>query len=288
MLCNGWPKGPRIPLSQDTVARLHDRANELRQMAANTDQPRLRRLADRYDEVAIQRTMNSSLSATDRHCLAEAARQEIESWTAYSVSRTLPPLAPTPAAQAMAAEAIGRRLVVPQTGAHPAIHSAIMNLAYLITAYGMVPNTPVTDMRATRNSERTAPSDQHLLLVDDAPDVLVSVGAFLMNAGFVVRKTASGDDALAIIASDPRIEVLVTDFAMPGLNGAELIAQATQIRPDLKTLVITGYPNADGLNATPLQIAVLAKPFRRIALINMVRSLFDASEAKTMAPVAMK
>jgi hypothetical protein len=52
--------------------------------------------------------------------------------------------------------------------------------------------------------------------------------------------------------------------------------------------VITGYPNADGLNATPLQIAVLAKPFRRIALINMVRSLFDASEAKTMAPVAMK
>ena len=109
-----------------------------------------------------------------------------------------------------------------------------------------------------------------------------------MNAGFVVRKTASGDDALAIIASEPRIEVLVTDFAMPGLNGAELIAQATQIRPDLKTLVMTGYLNAGGLNAAPSQTAVLAKPFRRAALINMVRSLFDASEAKTMASVAME
>jgi len=157
MLCNGWPKGPRIPLSQDTVGRLHERANELRQMATNTDQPRLRRLADRYDEVAVQRTVNSWLSAADRHCLAEAARQEIASWTTYSVRRNLPPLAPTPAAQAMAADAIARRLVVPETRAHPAIHSAIMNLAYLITAYGMVPNTPVTDMTATRNSERTAP-----------------------------------------------------------------------------------------------------------------------------------
>ncbi len=288
MLCNGWPKGPRIPLSQDTVARLHERANELRQMAVSTDKPRLRLLADRYDEVAMQRTMNSSLSAADRYYLAEAARREIESWTAYSVSRSSSPLAPTPAAQAMAADAIGRRFVVPDTTAHPAIHSAIMNLAYLITAYGMVPNTPVTVMKAPKNSERAAASDQHLLLVDDAPDVLVSVGAFLTNTGFVVRKTASGDGALAIIASDPRIEVLVTDFAMPGLNGAELIVQATQIRPYLKTLVITGYPNADGLDALPSQTAVLVKPFRRTALINVVRSLFDTTEAQTIASIATK
>ncbi len=130
-----------------------------------------------------------------------------------------PYLAPTQATLAMATHAIGRQFVFPDTSADPAIRSAIMKLAYLITAYGMVPNAPAMDLTATQQSGRTASSaGQHLLLVDDAADVLVSVGAFLVNAGFLVRKTASGDEALAIIASDPRIEVLVTDFAMPGLK----------------------------------------------------------------------
>jgi CheY-like chemotaxis protein len=286
MLCNGWPKGPQIPLSQDAIARLHERANELRQMAASTDEPRLHRLADRYGKVAMRR----SLSVADRQCLVEACREEIESRTAYSVPGRPPNQAPTPAALAMAAHAIGRQFVFADTSANPAIRSAIIKLAHLITAYGMVSNAPEMAVRETKGIERAAPSDQHLLLVDDAADVLVSVGAFLVNAGFVVRKIASGDEALAIIAGDPRIAVLVTDFAMPGLNGAELIAQATQIRPGLKTLVITGYPNADGLSALPPQTAVLAKPFRKTALIAMVKSLFDTTEAenKTTAPVAMK
>jgi len=67
-----------------------------------------------------------------------------------------------------------------------------------------------------------------------------------------------------------------------------LIVQATQIRPDLKTLVITGYPNADGLDALPSKTAVLVKPFRRTALINVVRSLFDTTEAQTITPIATK
>jgi len=250
-------------------------------MAASTDAARLHLLADRYDEVAVRR----SLSPADRQYLTETCRHEVESQAAYSVSKNCPVLAPSAAALAMAADAIGLRFVVQDTKAHPAIRSAIMKLAHLITAYGMVPNTPLMDMTATQDTERTPPSDQHLLLVDDAHDVLVSIGAFLMNAGFVVRKTASGDEALATIANDARIKVLVADFAMPGLNGAELIVQATQIRPSLKTLVITGYPNADGLSALRPQTAILTKPFRRTALINMVRSLFDTTEDTTRTPV---
>jgi len=290
MLCNGWPKGPQLPLSQDAIVRLHRRAAELRQMANGADARRLHALADRYDEIATRRAMHSLVSVADRQYLADTCREEIVSRTAYSMPKNLSFLAPTKAAQAMAADAIGRQFVFPDTSENPEIRSAIMKLAHLITAYGMVPTTPERDLTSTKENGLTAPSGQHLLLVDDATDVLVSVGAFLVNAGFVVRKIANGDDALGIIASDPRIAVLVTDFAMPGLNGAELIAQATQIRPDLKSLVITGYPNADGLGALPQQTAVLAKPFRRTTLITAVRSLFDTTEAehKTTAPVAMK
>jgi CheY-like chemotaxis protein len=285
MLCNGWPKGPQVPLSEEAIDRLHRQAAELRRMAASADERRLYVLANRYDGVVMRRAMYPSLSRADRQYLAASCREEIESRTAYSVPRGQSFLAPTQAAVAMAAHAVRRQFTVPDRSANPAIQSAIMNLAYLITAYGMVPNTSVTDLAATTDVVRTAPSNRHLLLVDDAADVLVSVGAFLVNAGFVVRKAASGDEALAIIASDPRIAALITDFAMPGLNGAELIEQAIQIHPGLRTLVITGYPNADGLDALHSKTTILAKPFRRTALIAVVRSLLETTEAEsTTAP----
>ena len=110
-------------------------------------------------------------------------------------------------------------------------------------------------------------------MVDDVADVLVTFGAFLVNTGFAVRKVANGDTALRLIASDPRFDVLVTDFAMPGLSGADLIEQAGQIRPQLKALVITGYPNADGLAELPPHTTILAKPFRRATLLAAVSSL---------------
>ena len=102
--------------------------------------------------------------------------------------------------------------------------------------------------RAALKLEPPRNTDHHILVVDDVADVLVVVGAFLAREGFAVQKAASGDEALRwIIASDPRIDVLVTDFARPGLSGSDLTEQALKIRPNLRALVITGYPKADGL-----------------------------------------
>jgi CheY-like chemotaxis protein len=101
----------------------------------------------------------------------------------------------------------------------------------------------------------------------------VSVTAFLVSAGFVVTTAADGNAALRLIASDPLIRVLVTDFVMPGMTGVDLIAQAIQARPGLKALLITGYPHADGLADLPAGIPVLTKPFRRAALIEQVSVL---------------
>jgi CheY-like chemotaxis protein len=126
------------------------------------------------------------------------------------------------------------------------------------------------------------PNKHHVLLVDDVDDVLVSVGAFLAKEGYAVQKAASGDEALRRVASDPRIEVLVTDFAMPGLNGCELIALAAQVRPNLKALMITAYPNADGLADLPSNTSVLVKPFRRSALIAGVESLLDSVSSEAV------
>ena len=197
---------------------------------------------------------------------------------------------PSAEALVMAGEAIARHFVLPETRAHPVIQSATMRLAYTLMAYGLVPTkaeplvaAPNMAVRQHGVSGADQPRDigRHLLVVDDVADVLVTVGAFLANEGFTVHRVATADDALRLIASDPRIDVLVTDYAMPGLSGTELIGQATQIRPFLKSLVITGYPNADGLAELPPQTAILVKPFRRDTLVAGVRSLLGEARPVT-------
>ncbi len=116
------------------------------------------------------------------------------------------------------------------------------------------------------------------LLVDDHPDVLVSVGAFLDAAGFEVVRAHSGDEALAWLGSGQTFALLVTDYAMPGMDGADLAKQAVELLPGLKVLIITGYPSDAGLFDRPPGVALLAKPFRRTALIAMLQSMFAAGQ----------
>ncbi len=74
----------------------------------------------------------------------------------------------------------------------------------------------------------------NVLIVDDVSDVPVSVSAFRTGAGFVVSTVTKGNATPRPVASGKLISVLVTDFAMPGLSGVDLINQATQIRPASK------------------------------------------------------
>ena len=189
---------------------------------------------------------------------------------------------PSVEALKLATNALSRHYVLPETMQHPVIQIATERLAYTLMAYGLAPTSrnpaaAQSELAMQPSSagriDRSGATDRHILVVDDVSDVLVAVGAFLMKEAFVIRQATNGDEALRLIASDPRIGVLITDFAMPGLNGVELIAQATQIRPNLKALVITGYPNADGLAELPPHTAILVKPFRRDTLIAGVRSL---------------
>jgi DNA-binding NtrC family response regulator len=161
-------------------------------------------------------------------------------------------------------------------------------MAYGLVSTGQELNTMQADLPATpemagkpgskESTDATAHADHSILVVDDVTDVLVTVGAFLTREGFTVQRAANGDEALRLIASDPTIDVLVTDFAMPGLSGVELIAQAVQIRPNIKALVITGYPNADGLAELPPLTTILVKPFRRYTLIDRIQSLLGETQ----------
>jgi CheY-like chemotaxis protein len=115
-----------------------------------------------------------------------------------------------------------------------------------------------------------------VLLVDDEAEVRVMLASFLKGAGFSVRAVCEGEAALALLAAGEPFDVLVTDFAMPGLDGMELVAQARRIRPDLPVLVVSGYSESERLEAAGSQVRVLRKPFRRQALVQEVSALVES------------
>ncbi|MBN8890680.1 MAG: hypothetical protein BGP12_17830 [Rhodospirillales bacterium 70-18] len=114
-----------------------------------------------------------------------------------------------------------------------------------------------------------------VLLVDDTPDVLLTIGAFVESAGYDVTRADGGEQALALLAAGERFDALVTDYAMPGLNGAALIRAALPLQPGLATLIITGFAEIDGLDTLPPTVRTLRKPFRREDLLRQLKFLTE-------------
>jgi PAS domain S-box-containing protein len=114
----------------------------------------------------------------------------------------------------------------------------------------------------------------HVLLVDDADDVLVTAAAFLRTVGWQVTRVGSGDEALARLAAGLYCDALVTDYSMPGMDGVDLVTQARAMRPGLPALIITGLPET--LARHDGGIDVLRKPFGRQTLVEAVKRIVSA------------
>jgi signal transduction histidine kinase len=108
-----------------------------------------------------------------------------------------------------------------------------------------------------------------ILVVDDTPEVLMMMAVALERAGFQVARAMGGRQAIAHLESGERFDVLLTDYAMPGMNGAELIGRVRAIQPELAILVVTGF--AEGITAEiPEGVEVIRKPFQREELVEAI------------------
>jgi CheY-like chemotaxis protein len=72
-----------------------------------------------------------------------------------------------------------------------------------------------------------------------------------------------------------RPELLILDFAMPGINGAEIAAAAREANRSLKILFVSGFADTDALEEAAGEIALLHKPFRPAELAAAVRKALD-------------
>ena len=80
----------------------------------------------------------------------------------------------------------------------------------------------------------------------------------IRDLGHQVREASGGLEALTILAEGGDFDVVVTDYKMPGMDGAELADKIHEIRPDTGILLITGYT---GAREEVLHLPRLAKPF---------------------------
>jgi two-component system cell cycle sensor histidine kinase/response regulator CckA len=80
-----------------------------------------------------------------------------------------------------------------------------------------------------------------LLLVEDKPAVMEVTARMFKKLGYEIVRAGGGEEALQILDDCKRIDALVTDISMPGMNGIELAEKARGLKPDLRVLFISGY-----------------------------------------------
>jgi len=95
-------------------------------------------------------------------------------------------------------------------------------------------STPAASAAAESIEVEHRSKGEIVLVVDDDDGMRETTAELLGELGYAVVSAPSGARALEILGSNPEIRLMVADFAMPGMNGAELVGRARALRPDLR------------------------------------------------------
>ncbi|AHY41231.1 response regulator [Stutzerimonas decontaminans] len=115
-----------------------------------------------------------------------------------------------------------------------------------------------------------------VLLVEDEPHILSLLSDYLAGEGYQVLEADSAPKAFEILATKPHLDLLVTDFRLPGnVSGVMIAEPALKLRPDLKVIFISGYPIEIYESGSPIarSAPVLAKPFALDTLRSQIQQL---------------
>lgn len=143
---------------------------------------------------------------------------------------------------------------------------------------------PRSDSKAEQKSVARPAQSEHrvsgvaILLVDDDLAVREVTAATLQDMGYGTIEAGSGGAALELIETQRDIDLMLVDFAMPGMNGAELARQVHAKRPSLPILFITGYADRAAL-AGVSEERIVGKPFTDDELATKVQDALSVRPA---------
>jgi CheY-like chemotaxis protein len=115
-------------------------------------------------------------------------------------------------------------------------------------------------------------------VVEDEPVVRNLIVEVLQDLGYRALEAADGPAGLKLLQGRARIDLLVSDVGLPGLNGRQLADQARETRPGLKVLFITGYAENAAIGNGFLEpgMEMITKPFAVEALAMRIRQIIEA------------
>jgi signal transduction histidine kinase/ActR/RegA family two-component response regulator len=122
----------------------------------------------------------------------------------------------------------------------------------------------------------------HILVVEDDPDVRRVIVECLSLIGYKVTEAANGSEALAQLAA-VRPDLLVVDYAMPDMTGAEVISEARKLVGDVPVILATGYADMAAVERLAGRPRILRKPFDIAQLGDAVSSVLDAARESAEA-----
>jgi CheY-like chemotaxis protein len=167
---------------------------------------------------------------------------------------------------------------VKQSGGHVKIYSEV----------GHGTTVKIYLPRYTRHDEKVAEPEievpgqgehgESILIVEDDSDLRIYLADVLRSLGYHVLTAANPTAALPILEHrSRRIDLLLTDVVMPGMNGRELGARAQKIRPGLRVLYMTGYSRNAVVHHGRLDegVELVQKPIAQSHLAAKVRDLLD-------------
>ncbi len=143
----------------------------------------------------------------------------------------------------------------------------------------------MTGALPTNDGTNTAKRGQEtILLVEDEPKIMRMTSIMLQRLGYSVLAANSPKEAIKLVEEfGEKIDLLITDVIMPGMNGKELAHKLLQKQTDMKCLFMSGY-TADIINKQgklEAGMSFLQKPFSRNELASKVRTTLDGLEGKT-------
>ncbi|WP_308514805.1 PAS domain-containing protein [Sphingomonas flavescens] len=136
--------------------------------------------------------------------------------------------------------------------------------------------TGISDVGEDATGLAAAGEASSILVIDDDPDVRGFIVDSLDDQGFAVREASDGAQGLKLLEAQ-RADLVVLDFIMPGMSGAEVAKAIRERWPDQAILFVSGYSETEAVRSTAPDAPLLAKPFRAAALQKAVRGALSVS-----------
>lgn len=137
----------------------------------------------------------------------------------------------------------------------------------------------VVDIPVKSTAPATARGNgEKVLVVEDDPAVREYGATLLLSLGYDVIEAPDGPSALEILQKDDTVELLFSDVVMPGgMHGPELARRGRELRPDLKVVLTSGYPQDDQNSIDLGSDELLPKPYTSAQLSTIIRRVLDGA-----------